>query len=54
MSLECRVNGAIIIAEEGKKYRVSAGSPIPAVFWLSREELIELNDCINRMLECDV
>lgn len=42
-----------ILAEEGKKYRVSVGSPIPAVFWVSREEMIALRDCITKMLECD-
>ena len=54
MSLECCVNDVSIIAKEGKKYRVSAGAPIPAVFWVTREELIELRNCIDKMLEYDV
>ncbi len=53
-SLECRVDNVSIIAEEGKKYRVSAGAPIPAVFWVSRDEMIALRDCIDKMLEYDV
>lgn len=48
------IDGSVSIqAEDGKKYRVSAGSPIPAVFWVSREEMITLRDCITKMLECD-
>lgn len=52
-SLECRGDGVSVKAEEGEKYRVSAGSPIPAVFWVSRDELVELRDCIDKMLEYD-
>jgi hypothetical protein len=50
--LECRVDSVAIIAEEGKKYRISAGTPIPAVFWLTPKEMIALRDCINKILEC--
>ena len=48
------IEGSVSIqADDDKKYRVSAGSPIPAVFWVSREEMIALRDCITKMLECD-
>ena len=48
------VESVSIQAEEGKKYRVSAGSPIPAVFWLTHEELTALHECIDKMLQCGV
>ncbi len=48
------VESVSIQAEEGKKYRVSAGSPISAVFWLTQEEMIALHECIDSILQCGV